>query len=60
MVEAGLGFDGESHRELTRLCTVLKEFPEALAYERPCTVRLEIRFQGERPSGPVPRPAAQA
>ena len=48
MVEAALEFEAESHRELTRLCTVQSYLPEFLVPERPCTVQLEIRFQGEQ------------
>lgn len=48
MVGAALEFEAESHRELTRLCTVQSHAAECLVPERPCTVRLEIRFQGEQ------------
>lgn len=48
MIEAALEFEGESHQELTRLCTVQSYLAEFLLPERPCTVRLEIRFRCER------------
>ncbi len=53
LVEAGMEFDGESHRELTRLCTVQSHSAEIFFLERPCTMRLELRFRGERRRGAV-------
>lgn len=48
MVGVELEFGPESHRELARLCTVRRHAAEMLALDRPCTVRLELRFRGER------------
>lgn len=60
LVEAELAFDEESHRELTRLCTVQSHAAEYLIFERPCTVRLEVRFRAERLCLPVLPAAARA
>ncbi len=60
MVEAALEFEAGSHKELTRLCTVQTHSAEFLVLERPCTVRLEIRFRGERRRATALSAAARA
>ena len=60
LVEAGLELTGDSHRELTRLCTVQSHTAEMFFLERRCTVRLEVWFREERRPGAVLAPAALA
>lgn len=60
LVEAGLEFGGESHRELTRLCVIQGHAAEVLTPERPCTVRLEVGFREERRRVGALVPAARA
>lgn len=60
LVEADLEFEAESRHEWTRLCTVQCYAAEGLVLDRPRTVQLEVRIQGERPRKPAPFAAARA